>query len=55
MAQIYITDDSIKLAVELAKAGMPLQVGSLLNSPDTVAKFIEVVATKIETLRNPSS
>ncbi len=46
-----LTDDSVKMAVEIAKAGMPMSTGSLLNSPDTVAKFIEIVAKKIHELK----
>jgi hypothetical protein len=49
----YVSELSVKQAIELAKAGMPLSNGSMLNSPDTVAKFLEVVATKIEMLTNP--
>jgi hypothetical protein len=52
MAQIYISEQSVHKAIELAKAGMSMSAGSMLNSPDTVAKFLEIVATKIETLTN---
>jgi hypothetical protein len=55
MVQIQITPDSMKMAVEIAKAGMSSPSGSMINFPDQVAKFLEVVATKIETLRNPTS
>jgi len=53
MAQVFISDVSISQAVEIAKAGMPMTSGSLISSPDAVAKFLEIVATKLENLRNP--
>jgi len=45
--------DSVKMAVEIARAGMgaPMASGTMFNSPDSVAKFIEVVSRKIEDLR----
>jgi len=46
-----LIEDAVKQAVEITKAGMPVQTGSLIHSPDVVAKFIEVVATKIHELR----
>jgi len=46
-----LTDDSVKLAVEIAKAGMPMSSGSLLTNPEVVAKFVEVVAKKIHELK----
>lgn len=51
MAQIYISEASMKLAVEIAKSGMAMNSGTLMTTPETVAKFLEVVSTKIETLR----
>ena len=46
-----LSDTAAKEAAELAKAGMPMSSWSLVNSPDTVAKFIEVVAKKLHELR----
>lgn len=46
-----VTDKSIEWAVEIAKAGMSIGPGSMLNAPDAIAKFIETVARKIESLR----
>lgn len=43
--------DNLKLAVEVAKSGMSLQSGSMLNAPDVVAKFIETLAKKFEEIR----
>lgn len=45
--------DSIRLAVELAKEGMTLgpSGATLVSHPEVVAKFIEVVAAKIDELR----
>ena len=48
--------DAVDQAVEIAKAAVPMQAGSLISSPDAVAKFIEVVAKKISDLRmDPSA
>jgi len=44
-------DESIKMAVEIAKAAVPNPSGSYISDPETVAKFIEVVATKIHELQ----
>jgi hypothetical protein len=44
-----LSHDSVKLAVELAKAALS-QSGTFLNSPEVVAKFIEVVAERIESI-----
>jgi hypothetical protein len=48
--------ESIRMAVELAKAGMgaPMATGTMFNAPDSVAKFIEVVGKKIDELRSGS-
>jgi hypothetical protein len=44
------------MAVEITKAAVPMSSGSLISSPDAVAKFIEVVATKIHELKlNPNA
>ena len=53
MAQPYISDQSMKWAVEIAVAGMPMAASSLIYAPDKVADFIEIVAKKIEMLRTP--
>jgi hypothetical protein len=45
-----ISTSAVHYAVELAKAGMPVSNGSMITSPDAVAKFIEIVATKIESI-----
>ncbi len=51
-----LTDDAVKMAVEVAKAGMPLGSGTMLTDPDRIAKFIEIVATKIHELKlNPNA
>lgn len=50
-----ITDTSIKMAVEIVVAGMPLQTGTYLNNPEAIAKFLEVVATKLEKLRTTTA
>lgn len=51
-----LTNESVKDAVEIAKAGMPLNVGTMIINPEAVAKFIEVVATKLHELRmNPNA
>lgn len=41
---------SIQLAVDLAKAGMSPNTAAFMNNPEVVAKFIEVVSTKINSL-----
>jgi hypothetical protein len=46
-----VTTDSLKMAVEITVAGMPMQSGSMVSAPDAVAKFIETVARKIDELR----
>ncbi len=46
-----LTNDSVKEAVEIAKAGMPMGTGTMLVSPEVIAKFIEVVAKKIHELK----
>ena len=45
-----MTSNSIHYAVEIVKAAIPSQPGTWINHPEQVAKFIEVVATKIDTL-----
>jgi hypothetical protein len=49
--------DAVDQAVEIARAAGPMQSGSsYINTPDAVAKFIEVVAKKIHELRvDPSA
>ena len=42
-----LNDQSIKMAVEIAKAAVPAPSGSYITDPETVAKFIEIVATRI--------
>jgi hypothetical protein len=42
--------ESIQLAVDLAKAGMSPNTAAFMNNPEVVAKFIEVVSRKIESL-----
>ncbi|HET9994611.1 MAG TPA: hypothetical protein VFQ18_04340, partial [Candidatus Acidoferrum sp.] len=49
-AQQPISDISITRAVEITKAAIP--AGNWLNGGDTVAKFIETIANKLEELRN---
>lgn len=44
--------ESIQLAVDLAKAGMSPNTAAFMNNPEVVAKFIDVVSTKIESLMN---
>lgn len=46
-----VSETSIKMAVEITIAGMPVQAGSMISHPDEVAKFIETVARKIDELR----
>jgi hypothetical protein len=45
-----MTDNSIHRAVEITKAAIPAENGIWLNHPDLVAKFVEVVANKLEEL-----
>lgn len=45
-----MTTWAIEKAVELAKAAMPMQTGTWMSTPDTVAKFVEVVSTKLDEL-----
>lgn len=42
--------ESIKLAVELAKAGMSPNTAAFMNNPDVLAKFIDVLSRKIQSL-----
>jgi hypothetical protein len=53
MAQV--SDVSFLRAVELAKAGMQMSNGYLINAPEAVPKFLEIVATKIESLKHGHS
>lgn len=46
-----LSKEAVELAVEVTKAGIPMQSGTMMPEPETVAKFIEVVATKIHELR----
>ena len=46
--------ESIQLAVDLAKAGMSPNTAAFMNNPEVVAKFIEVVSKKIESLTSAS-
>ena len=41
---------SIQLAVDLAKAGMSPNTAAFMSNPEVVAKFIDVVSRKIESL-----
>jgi hypothetical protein len=41
---------SVEMAVEITKAAIPMQQGTWIDAPDTVAAFIEKVARKIESL-----
>jgi hypothetical protein len=43
--------DAVKDAVEIAKAAIPMQSGSWIPDPNSVATFIETVAKKIHDLR----
>ena len=49
-----LDQESVKLAVQIAVAAAPLQAGSIIDAPESVAKFIEVVATKINDLVYPN-
>jgi hypothetical protein len=46
-----LTDDAVKLAVEITIASVPLSSGTWIANPDAVAKFVEVVAKKINELK----
>ena len=48
-----IRHDSIRMAVDITVAAVPIQPGTWITTPDTVAKFIETVARKIDELRGP--
>jgi hypothetical protein len=50
MADEKISPENLKMAVEITKAAVPMQSGSMISNPDQVAKFIEVVAKKLEAL-----
>lgn len=50
-----VNPESIKMAVEITVAAVPMQSSSLIGNPDAVAKFIEVVAKKIHELEYPQS
>jgi len=52
MPEKQLSPESVKMAVNITIAGMPMQAGSLISSPDAVSKFIEVIATKIEQLQH---
>jgi protein-L-isoaspartate O-methyltransferase len=45
-----MTPFCIEKAVEIAKAAIPIQAGTWIDKPDTVAKFIETIAVKIDEL-----
>jgi len=45
-----MSPDSISKAIEITKAAIPIQAGSWIDKPDAVAKFIEIVAAKIDEL-----
>ena len=45
-----LSKEAVEWAVEIAKAGIATQPGTLITNPEIVATFIEVVATKIEQL-----
>lgn len=42
--------ESVQIAVDLAKAGMSPNTAAFMNNPEVVAKFIDVVSRKIESL-----
>jgi hypothetical protein len=45
-----VRSSSVALAVEIVKAAIPSQGGTGMGYPDNVAKFIEIVAKKIDDL-----
>lgn len=45
-----VSPKSMELAVELTKAVLPMQSGSLVSQPELVTTFIEKVAKKIDSL-----
>jgi hypothetical protein len=45
-----VSSKNIALAVDVAKAVLPMPSGSLISQSDLVAKFIETVAKKLESL-----
>jgi predicted ATP-dependent protease len=47
-----LTHDAVDQAVKITIAAIPLSSGTMLSSPKVVADFIEVVANKIEELKN---
>jgi len=47
-----MTDSSVAQAVEVAKAAIGADNGVWIAHGDTVAKFIDTVAKKIDELRN---
>ena len=42
----------LEATVEVAKAALPLNSGSWINSPEKVAQFLEVVYAKLTDLQN---
>lgn len=46
-----LSKEAVDHAVEIAKAGMSVQTGTLLTNPKIVADFIQTVAERIESLR----
>lgn len=51
MAQKAVQPDSLKHAVEITIASLPLQSGTWITNPQKVAEFIEVVARKLDELK----
>lgn len=47
-----VSDLSILQAVEIVKAAVPSQSGAQTSYPENIAKLLEVVANKLEDLRN---
>jgi hypothetical protein len=46
---------TIQQAIEITKAAIPMQNGSWLSNPKQVAKFVEVLANKINNLSQSKS
>jgi hypothetical protein len=46
-----VSDSTLTRATEITKAALGSNAAAWLNHPDTVAKFIETVAIKLEQLR----
>jgi hypothetical protein len=50
-----MNSNSVHQAIEITKAAIPTENGTWVNNPDAVAKFIEVVANKIDDLTHPKT